>query len=81
MNFRKSRKVERILYAIGLPLVFLSLGFRRPVVVFSLLSVGAVIVITAFYIVLRFWRCPHCGRGLPVRATDITHCPYCGKEL
>ena len=30
-----------------------------------------------------FLRCPHCGRHLDRvgMRSDITHCPFCGKEL
>lgn len=31
---------------------------------------------------LIFWRCPKCGRLLPIRSvTGIEFCPYCGEEL
>ena len=31
--------------------------------------------------VLLFWRCPHCGMGLPTREGNIQYCPHCGGKL
>lgn len=39
-------------------------------------------IVLGIAVQLKYWRCPKCGRLLPMRSIhDIDFCPYCGDEL
>lgn len=48
-----------------------------------LLSIAGIVAACMGYVFFwLFWRCPHCGRHLPMQGMlFIEVCPYCSKEL
>lgn len=48
-----------------------------------LLYIGAIIIIVGAVLETKYWRCPVCGKGLPMRENGdkIKHCPSCGARL
>ena len=62
-----------VLFAIPMVIV------RKPVwFILVILALAAELIISFMYL-----RCPHCGRHLDRTGmrSDITHCPFCGREL
>ena len=44
-----------------------------------LLIVGAAVVALVMVV---FWRCPKCGKPLPIHGSaGFDFCPYCGEEI
>lgn len=44
-------------------------------------SIGLIGVIIALVIEYRFWRCPYCGKQLPMRGGGLDFCSVCGAKL
>lgn len=81
MDLRKSRKVCMVLSITGTSVALIGQIFKQPVVSNSLLFVGLGLIVAGLVIIFKFWKCPHCGRSLPTRESDIVYCPYCSKKL
>ena len=50
-------------------------GSAGPVLLCVILALTA----AALYVILRWWRCPHCGKGLGHGRPK--YCPHCGKRI
>lgn len=48
-----------------------------------LLWIGVIMIIFGAILEAVCWRCPVCGKGLPMRESgeNIKHCPNCGVRL
>lgn len=47
-----------------------------------LLIAGAAVVALALLVMVVFWRCPKCGKPLPIHGSaGFDFCPYCGEEI
>lgn len=48
-----------------------------------LLCIGVIMIIFWGILEAVCWRCPVCGKGLPMRESseNIKHCPNCGVRL
>ena len=47
----------------------------------GLFLIPAAMMGTGFYMSLRWWRCPQCGRPLPTKGSIPEQCPRCGNVL
>lgn len=46
------------------------------------LMIGAVGFLLAGIVVTAvFYRCPHCGKPLPIKEKNLETCPYCKERL
>lgn len=45
-----------------------------------LLLPAFVLWVVMLAILFAYWRCPHCGKGLP-KTGKISACPRCGEEI
>lgn len=47
------------------------------------LCIGVIIMFVGGVSEAVYWRCPVCGKGLPMRESSdkIKHCPNCGSRL
>ena len=78
MDHRSARKIMWVLYGLGF--LLLLLGMIGSEAMF-LAAAGVALILVGGVIVLLFWRCPHCGMGLPTREGNIRYCPHCGGKL
>ena len=82
MNFRKSRNLMWIGFAVGILIMTLGLGHENEKIIGVFMVVGAVVFFAALIQAFIFYTCPHCGYSLMnVRGEVPKHCPECGKEL
>ena len=65
-----------------------SLGISLALCLFSLMTdvlwpgiLGIVLLFAGLLQAAVFYRCPHCGRALNIRARRPHFCPECGEEL
>lgn len=78
MNFRKSRNLMWIGFAVGLLICSITMGTEQPI----FLAIGMIVFMAALIQAFIFYTCPHCGYSLMnVRGDVPEHCPKCGKEL
>jgi len=81
----KVRKIRLVLLLTGvgtalLSLLFIKLSMATPAVIFLILA--AVCCIGELVYNLIFWRCPSCGRLLPIKGFLWSqYCPRCGEYL
>jgi len=82
MKYTTAYKCFIGLWLAGIVVIFLR--FILP----GLAEMGAVVIIVGlalaaigFILGLVFFKCPHCGRHMPLRSGLPTKCPHCGKEL
>ncbi len=83
--FRKLCGSPQFARRVGVALIFvgtLILCFI-PVVDAAWLAFPASAVLIAGIVILsKYWRCPKCGRALPIKNVGrIDFCPYCGGEI
>ena len=82
MNFRKSRNLMWIGFAVGILIMALGLGYENEKVIGGFMIVGAIVFFAALIQAFIFYTCPYCGYSLMnVRGEVPEHCPKCGKEL
>ncbi|MEE1043284.1 MAG: hypothetical protein UH854_04905 [Clostridia bacterium] len=82
MNYRKSRNLMWIGFAIGILIMALGIGFGDDKVIGYFMVVGSVVFFIALIQAFIFYSCPHCGYSLMnVRGEVPEYCPKCGKEL
>ena len=63
-------------------LVIALLAFAFTGAMQMVVGVLAVLVACASVVVmLKYWRCPHCGSLLPRSFAVPRYCPHCGKEM
>ena len=55
---------------------------QEPMLFYIFATLGIALAVGVFVIQWLFWRCPCCGKHLPVRSVGkIDFCPYCGSFL
>ncbi|MBR4893278.1 MAG: hypothetical protein IKZ35_04800 [Clostridia bacterium] len=82
MNFRKSRILMWIGFAIGILIMALGIGFENEKITGGFMAVGFIIFILALIQAFIYCICPYCGYSLMnVRGEIPKHCPECGKLL
>ena len=42
---------------------------------------SAACIISGIILKLKFYRCPYCKDGLPIRSAVPDYCPHCGDKL
>lgn len=82
MNFRKSRILMWVGFAVGFFIMVLGIGIGNEKVISYFMAIGSVVFFVALIQAFVFYTCPHCGYSLMnVRGEIPEHCPKCGKEL
>ena len=82
MNFRKSRILMWIGFAIGILIMALGIGFENEKVTVGFMAAGIIMFAIAVIQAFIFYVCPYCGYSLMnVRGEIPKHCPECGKLL
>ncbi len=82
MNFRKSRILMWIGFAVGILIMTIGIGYENEKVIGGFMGVGAIVFFAALIQAFIFYNCPHCGHSLMnVRGEVPKYCPKCGEEL
>ena len=84
MDLRRTRRLYwwGVALAVGVLLCGMWCEDRFPQAVPVLVPLGLVLFLAANVAALFGWRCPRCGRMLPMRGLwSIAYCPHCGDEL
>lgn len=87
MTWKNCRTRSTYLFCVGLLLLFAGLWLWERGMYKSLMIVlwaaGGLVLAVRLWITFHFWKCPNCGRRLPLRATaeTITRCPSCTFAL
>ena len=82
MNFRKSRNLMWIGFAVGILIMALGIGFENEKVTVGFMAAGIIVFAIAAIQAFIFYVCPNCGYSLMnVRGAVPEHCPRCGKDL
>ena len=77
IDHQNVRKIAGGLCAVSFVPVLLSCFIQTVI----LLVLGVALIAVSVVVLLRYWRCPHCGTILPLQAGKIQYCPYCGGKL
>ena len=82
MNFRKSRNLMWVGFAVGILIMAVGIAFENEKTTLAFMTVGIIIFALAAIQAFIFYLCPHCGYSLMnVRGSIPEYCPKCGKEL
>jgi len=91
MNHKNVLKVLKVISNIALTIllliVLLALEARGTltVLISVLIALLFAISLSAFILVIKYYRCPHCGRTIrisgPLGFDPFEYCPRCGKKL
>lgn len=84
MNLKKCRKLYNTLIISGCGIILLGglLGAVVPETAFIVfLALGTAVALSAIVVELKYYRCPHCGAQLLMKAGLPAYCPHCGKKL
>ena len=82
MNYRKSRKLMHIGFAVGIFIMAFGISLENEKVIGGFVAFGAVVFFSALIQAFVFYTCPHCRISLmDVRGGIPEYCPKCGKEL
>lgn len=73
------RVLYPLLYIISAIILFCGLGSGTYNPVTDLLGSALLVFNTIF--AMLFWKCPKCGKTLPIHTLTVTHCPHCGEDL
>ena len=74
------RHIVLDLSAIALLLLAVWIDWEPVTVPFILLAL--VLLIVSAFIMVRWWRCPHCHSALPASGIlTISYCPNCGNPI
>lgn len=81
MSAIKARNISFVLFAISITLFIIGFLVSEAIMLFFIGS-GMVLIITARIILLLYWRCSNCEKGLPSsEIIGIEYCPYCGSNI
>ena len=74
---------KKILIGIVVCCVFsvLSLSMATFVVQMGLVSVTTVLVLLLIYVIIKYCRCPYCGKLIILGVLAVTDCPRCRRNL
>ena len=78
MNTTKKTSSGETLYKVFIYVVLAMLAIA--VRSLWLLLPAFVLWVVMLAILFAYWRCPHCGKGLP-KTGKISACPRCGEEI
>lgn len=68
------------LSAIALLLLAVWIDWEPVTIPFTLLAL--VLLIASAFVMIRWWRCPHCHSALPASGIlTISYCPHCGNPI
>lgn len=82
MDYRKSRNLMWIGFAVGILIIALGVCFENEKISLGFAIAGSVVFFAALIQAFVFYNCPHCGYSLMnVRGEIPKHCPKCGGEL
>ena len=82
MNFRKSRNLMWVGFALGILIMTIGIGFENEKVTVGFMAAGIIVFAIAAIQAFIFYVCPHCGYSLMnVRGAVAKHCLKCGEEL
>jgi len=73
----KKLAIGTIICAVG---SFVSAGADSKIQ-FLLLSLTFVLCIITLYIIIRYCRCPHCGKRIFLGVLKVKTCPACHRDL
>ena len=74
------RHIVLDLSAIALLLLAVWIDWEPVTILFILLAF--VLLIASAFIMVRWWRCPHCHSALPASGIlTISYCPNCGNPI
>ena len=81
MNYKIASKLCSILCTIGVLLLTMLLIIRTVNTLFIICAgMGVVFISIGFGVKALFFRCPNCGKRLPLKS-EGGHCPNWGKML
>lgn len=46
-----------------------------------LVGAATLLLVAGTFVAVKFYRCPHCGKMLPLNEKDLKNCPYCREKL
>ena len=78
MNIRKHYKIHAIVSGV---VVIMTFAFNWVAPDNALLLVGSIAFVWFAFVMLRYHRCPHCRKYLPLFDFKSTNCRYCGSSL
>ncbi len=83
IDYKNVRIIVLVLWGLGILMYLASLFFITPpyTVATILWVLGAAMWIATPVLMIKFWRCPHCGSMFPPRSWRFQYCPYCGQRL
>lgn len=82
MDFRKSRILMWIGFAVGIFIMAVGIGCNNEKTIGGFMAVGTIVFFAALVQAFVFCVCPHCGYSLMnVRGGIPKHCPECGGQL
>ncbi len=82
MNYRKSRNLMHIGFAVGILIMAFGISFENEKIIGGFMAFGAIVFFSALIQAFIFYTCPHCRCSLMnVRGGIPRHCPECGRAL
>lgn len=83
MHHQKARRLSTYLFVGSVLTSFCLYGVQDIGVGFTIVIALTFLLMGAgFYVLLRYYRCPHCSSLLPTRSwAEPRYCPNCGKPL
>lgn len=81
MNYKTANTICSVLCTVGVLLLTMLLIIQVVNALFIVCAgLGVLFIGLGFGVKLIFFRCPNCGKRLPLKS-DGGHCPNCGKML
>ena len=81
MNYKTANTICSALCTVGVLLLTMLLIIQVVNTLFIICAgLGVLFIALGFGVKLIFFRCPNCGKRLPLKS-DGGHCPNCGKML
>ena len=78
MTPKKAKKICYILLAATVLLAMVGAAWKWNEGVVALLGLAG--VGAAYFVLVAFWRCPHCDKSLG-NLGNLKYCPYCGEPI
>lgn len=77
------KKTVVLCFLIGSIVIVLSILVEKwEKVAEAIMIFGFIISMSGLLPILLFWKCPNCGKSLPIHGMwSITYCPYCRSKL
>jgi uncharacterized membrane protein YczE len=82
MDHKKAHIWNTVLFLSGIFVSLFLYIFDEINTMFIVLAVISISLIVCGYVIaIKYYRCPHCHRLLPLRSLPRTYCPDCGEKL